>query len=329
MQTKSSNTLKQQEARTRVTSFVLVLGLPFLLYFSYCFGLWGRNNLFLQYLFQCNCPGFSEEWRYPKEVDVIISACRSANISISPSGRFLYVNNKFGFPSTYILDLGTKEKIPFVRPDLPEGDFAFLTDDSIYISEHIFDSTTKMLYPIDKYIYSHPDAYLNGKTDRIKLVEALREAKEVYFIDNTDTIVALTSDFHTPSARNFIVDRFDIPGFETKPVEVFLQENQIAYHFIHSNHPGEVTSPDGRFTARYDGIYLIQNNQMVVRSYHGGVIGWTEGSRGVIYATYYRGPCLIYSNFGFFDDYACFFEVSQPVLLVKVPEEYWSHTEIQ
>jgi hypothetical protein len=325
MEAKNANFSRQQRARTRITSFVLVWGLPFLLYFGYCSGLWGRNSLLLQYLFQCNCPGFSEEWRYPKEVDVIVSACQNANIRISPSGRFLYVDGKSGFPSTYLLDLHTKEKFPFRRPDLPEGDFAFLTDDLIYMSGHIFDRTTNMLYPIDKYSHSHPETYVDGDPDLGQLAQALREVREIYFLDNTNIIVALTAD----SAGSFIAGPGDIPGFETNRVELFLQENQIAYDFIYSNYPGEVVSPDGKFTARQDGIYLNQNDRMVVRSHRGGVIGWADSGRGVIYASYHSGPCLIDSNFGFLDDSACFFEVSQPVLLLKVPEEYLSRSETQ
>jgi hypothetical protein len=321
MQAKSSNSLKQRRVRTRIISFTLALGLPFLLYLGYCFGLWGRSSLFLQYLFQCNCPSFSEEWRYPKEVDVIVSACGNAGIRLSSSGRLLYVEErKLGFSSSYLLDLRTNEKIPFVRPDLPEGDFSFLTDDLIHISGHILDRTTNTLYPIEKYVSSHPDAYVNGNTDLIKLAEALREAKEIYFIDG-NIVVALASDFRAHPEYNFITGKFDIPGFDTNRVKLFLQENHIPYRFIPSAHPDEVVSRDGRFTARHDGIYLNETNQRIVKSHWGMVRGWIEDNSGAIYAPYYGGggPCLISSNFGFLDDSACFFEVSQPVLLLKVP----------
>jgi hypothetical protein len=85
---------------------VLLLGLPLLFYYGYCWGLWGRGSLLLQYLFQCTCPPASEEARYPEEVDVIVPACRQSYVELSPSGRLLAVREEqAGLPSTYLLDL--------------------------------------------------------------------------------------------------------------------------------------------------------------------------------------------------------------------------------
>ena len=261
---------------------------------------------------------------------MLVSACGNTNIRLSSSGRLLYVEEQnLAFSSNYLLDLRANEKIPFVRPDLPVGDLSFLTDDLILIhSGYILDRTTNALYPIEKYVYSHPDAYVNGNTDLIKLTEALREAKEIYFIDD-NIVVALASDFRAHPENNFITGKFDIPGFDTNRVELFLQENHIPYRFIPSAHPDEVVSHDGRFTARHDGIYLNEADQKIVNSPWGMVRGWIEDNRGAIYAPYYGGggPCLISENFAFLDDSVCFFEVSQPVLLLKVPEEYLSEKD--
>lgn len=86
----------------------LLIALPLLLYYGYCWGLWGRNSLLLQYLFQCSCPPASEEARYPNEVDVIVSACPQARVRLSPSGHLLHVSEeKSGSVTAYLLNLHT------------------------------------------------------------------------------------------------------------------------------------------------------------------------------------------------------------------------------
>src|SRR5919108_3048913 len=107
MQAKSTDSFKQRRLRGWVSCFALLAGLPFLLYFGYCWGLWARNSLLLQHLFQCNCSGFSEELRYPKQADIVVSACRSSHTELSPSGRLLYVKEK---DLAYLLDLQTGDR---------------------------------------------------------------------------------------------------------------------------------------------------------------------------------------------------------------------------
>src|SRR5258706_14449246 len=96
LQTKTSNTLKQRGFQFLMGCFVIPIGLGILGYYGYCWGLWGRHSLLLQYLFQCNCPAASENVRYSKEVDIIIPACQNVNTSVKllPSGRFLYLREE-------------------------------------------------------------------------------------------------------------------------------------------------------------------------------------------------------------------------------------------
>jgi len=131
--------------------FTILLGLPFLAYYGYCWGVWGRHSLLLQYFFQCNCPLASEEARYPDEVNVIVSACYYTSSILSPSGRFMYVQApESSHVPGYFWDLQNDDKKPFFIP--AGGTTDFLTDDLLILwleyghayegGEFILDRTT-------------------------------------------------------------------------------------------------------------------------------------------------------------------------------------------
>ena len=289
----------------------------------------------MQYLFQCGCPIASEEARYPKQVDVIVPACRYMSSTISPSGRLLYIQEETSeAPSTYLLDFQTGEKTPFV---LAKGSNHFLTDDLLFLSleyghgyeggEYILDRSTGKQYPIRSFVSLWPDAYVYGKVNLDVLASELQDTKDVFLIGN-DTIVALTSDFHTSPEHSFHIDQTSFPGYEINRAEQFLQQNNIDYHFVPDRFPGEALSPDGRFIARADGIYLTGTGQKIVDAYvargffhdysgkHFSVRGWIYDSTSVIYSKFLK-PCLIELSV-----YCFVADVSQPLLKLKVPEEY-------
>lgn len=320
MQAKTIRSFNRRGARIGVGCFATLLAFPFVLYFGFCWGLWGRNSLFLQYFFQCNCPPESEEWRYARQVDVIVSACENVTGSrISPSGRLLYVyQENSGLIYAFLLDLQTRE-----RMDTTEQPFSsFLTDDLWFLERgldhYIIDRTTGVQYPIEKFVYSRPDGQINRKANQPLLLENLRQAEQVFLIGaSTDTVVALYSDFRTYPERNFIFDRFDLPDFNT---EQFLQENYISYQTVLPKYPHEVVSPNGKLIARDDGIYLVETNQMIVKAPPSLVNGWLGNSEGAIYSSY--GRCFIHRGLPFADDVGCEIRVRQPILLLKVPEKY-------
>ena len=111
-----------------MVSFALI-GMGLLFFYGYCWGLWGRRSLLLQYLFQCKCPAASEQARYPDQVDVIISACQNVQTVLSPSGRLLVVYEE---ESVYLLDLQSNENISLPLP--PKSGFQFLTDNLLYVT---------------------------------------------------------------------------------------------------------------------------------------------------------------------------------------------------
>ncbi len=321
-QTEANQHPKRRGYRFWHSFLPILLLLPILLYYGYCWGLWGRQSLLLQYLFQCSCPPASEEARYPEEVDVIIPACRNIDVTtrLSPSGRFLYIREgNHELASAYFLDLQTMERIEVT--DQPFS--SFLTDDLLFVGSglqaYIIDRIHDVQYPIQKFEYSRPDAEINGEINLVLLAESLRKADNVFLVGaSTDTVVALVSDFHMHPEQNFIANRFDIPDFN---MEQFLQENGIIYRIILPDFLDEAISPNGRLVARPDGIYLIESNKKIVEGYSLSVRGWAYDGHGAIYSHHF-GHCLMWINFPFADDKECFFRVAQPVLLLKVPQEY-------
>ena len=331
---KPSTSSKRWVNRLGLGCFSLLLGLP-LLYYGYCWGVWGRSSLLLQYLFQCGCPVASNEARYPDEVDVVVPACRYVSSILSPSGRLLYVQEKIsGHSSTYLLNLQTNEKTLFA---LPEGSNYFLTDDLMFHSfygddEYILDIATGKQYPIQRFASLRSDAYINGELNLSILAEELQDAKNVFLIDD-DNIVALATNFHSYPERSFSILRGDIPGREANRTENFLRQNKIIFYHVPDGFPDEALSPDGRFLARHDGIYLVETNQRIVegysasgfyRSYSGkyfSVRGWIYDGGGSLYSPFFS-PCLIETNFFIFEYPGCFIQVSQPLLKLNLPDEY-------
>ncbi|HKI53998.1 MAG TPA: hypothetical protein VJ987_07715 [Anaerolineales bacterium] len=332
---------KQRGFDCLLWGLAIITGL-LLVYGGYCLGVWGRNSLLLQYLFQCNCPPATENMRYPENVDLIIPACKYVSSKLSPSGRYLYVNeNENGITSTYLLDLRTYEKSIFF---LPEGPNYFLTDDLIFFSiaygkdTYLLDRRTGERYPIREFSNWSSNTNITDEVNLNMLASALRSFNNVFLIDD-DALVALNQDFRTYPERNFFVHRSSFPGFNPNRVQEFLTQNNISYRYVSDGFPGEAVSLDGRFIGRDDGIYLTRTNQKIVdgyatskyyRSYSGkyfSVRGWVYDNSGVIYSKFPK-PCLIEIAVIGMDGSTCYFQVPQPVIKIKVPEEYLPSTKV-
>jgi hypothetical protein len=336
--------LKKRVLRIWSIRIATLIGVTLLFFYGYCFGLWGRGSLLLQYLFQCSCPLASEEARYPDEVDVIVSACRFGSALISPSGRLLYVLEKENeSTSTYLLDLQSQEKSPFF---IPEGSHYFLTDNLMFQRVYcgkgyecgyfILDIKTGRQFPIRSFVNLRPDAYNHTEVDLGILTSYLQEDNDIFLIDN-DIIVTLTSDFRSSPNQNFYIVQSAFSGYDSDRIEWFLKNNNIDYSFVSDRFPGEALSPDGKFIARRDGIYLATTNQKIVEEHSSSrynqywrgyfsVRDWTYDSTGVIYSTFLQ-PCLFEKFSLGVDETGCYQSVPQPLIKLKVPEEYLSNVD--
>lgn len=322
LQTGRGNDPKRRKLQFGLGCLAVVLASPFFFYYGYCWAWWGRQSLLLQYYFQCKCLAASEEARHPDEVDVIISACRKSYVELSPSGRFLSVyEDQTGTNSTYLLDLQSMQRI-----DVPNQPFSsFLTDDLGFIEsgleDYLVDRTTGIQHPIQTFEYWQDNAYVNGEPNLELLVNALQQAKQVFFTQSAYRVVVLMSNFPTNLEQNFTFDDSDIPGLSPNHVEQFLQENNIVYQTILMNYPHEAVRLDGRLIARDDGIYLVETDQKIVEAPPALVMGWVSDGLGAIYSLP-RCLCLTRSGLPFSDDIGCATWVPQPVLFFKVPKEY-------
>jgi hypothetical protein len=151
MPAETDDTPKQRGFGFWLSCFTLLLVLPLLFYYGYCWGWWGQSSLLLQHLFQCSCPPASEQARYPDGVEVIVSACSnvSASVRLLPSGRFLYLREEnSGFASAYLFDLQTLERIRVTDQSFS----SFLTDDLWFvergIENYLIDRMIGKQYPI-------------------------------------------------------------------------------------------------------------------------------------------------------------------------------------
>ena len=322
MQMKIADSFKQRRTQTRISCFVVLLALPFLLYFGYCWGLWGRSSLLLQHYFQCKCPSASEKTRYPKEAEILFSACGYHNVDLSPSGQFLLVREDNSGNVTHLLDLETMKKTP------AQSVSSFLTDRVAFIEYGLEDAlinfSTGKQYPIRTFRYVKPNAYTNGKLNRQMLVDALQQADEIYLTESYGTVIVLMSEFPMSMEENFTFDKSDLPGVDSDEVEQIFILNNIKYKALPKSYLKEVVSPNERFIARDDGIYLAKTNQKIIqgvpRLY---VRGWVSDGSGAIYTSYFFEPCLLRLAIPIVgDDSWCEIRVPQPVIKLKVPEEY-------
>jgi hypothetical protein len=229
MQTKSIDSSKQRRSRGWISRSDIFLATPLLillLYFGFCWGIWGRHSLLLHYLFQCGCPAASAETRYPEEVDVIVPACRYVSSILSPSGSLLYIQEKNGISnSTYLLNLQTNEKTSFFIPD---GSNHFLTDNLIFHSfygndQYVLDITTGTKYVVRNAKYIQPNISSMGDIEPRLLLEALFTVDQIFLIDEVfQPVVAISLNARSQPEDIFTFNVLDFPGDESSRVKQFL-----------------------------------------------------------------------------------------------------------
>lgn len=274
----------------------------YLLYQSWCWGWWGRDNLILQYYLQCKCPRESEQARFPS-TEILVSACENQEIKDRKLVELVkkgYVGS-FGVFGDWVLELEPGDTTPI-------RNYYLL---NVKTGQHL---SLKYARTMDE-----------GKVEP-NVLEALRAADKIYSFNTgaerfkPKVVVALVTDF-VNSGENWLVESSDgrvdlIPG---------NSQNKLFKHS--SANTGIMVSKNHLFQSSR-GIELTSNHQQITPSLEWASkrfqrVGWAEGDRGVIYyggslgGPYMFGPSLaVIVPTGPV--------VPQPVVLLQVPKEYLS-----
>lgn len=316
---------------------VVVVGIlclaPAVLYFSWCWGWWGRGSLWMQYLLQCNCPLSSEPARYPAEVDVLVSACQRGNVAVSPGGTSMLVRPDAPGDS-YLWDLttGTRQLLP------TPGYYSFVTDDVLWVSppgareQYLFNWRTQTASELTELWSPRVPGgeRADGTPNAEALLPLLRSTDQVYLPDTpylSDEYVLVLGGQLVAGAdrRNFLISRWAWVdrAASDESLRAFLEEQGIAYHLQRTRYSVEWPSPTGRYVARTDGIFLAATGERIA-SMEGqarrgfGMRGWLFDERGFVmdgYPDYLIDLYIIEASIRLG-------RVDHPVLVLQVPSEY-------
>ncbi|MEM8531809.1 MAG: hypothetical protein AAGF95_13255 [Chloroflexota bacterium] len=317
---------------TRRTLLSLGVGALLLsgLYTGYCWGGVGRNVLPLQYLLQCQCPTASEAIRY-RHFTVLAPACQAPEVhTMSPSGRTLVVETHQHRQQVIRIDLQQQQQtlLPFDINTLHQvyaiDDYRFFVRLGWRADYQVYDLQTATTTPVDWVFADEQDA----RVQRI-----LHQAKEVWVFEYET--LALANQYQQAIDENVVL--YTVGLARQAQVNEQLTVDGIDYEILTPPYQTGALrdtrySPDGRFYTHEDGIYDATTNERLlntdlpvfddVEGYR--AVGWIANQRGVVYtaATAY----VVDNHYDLLFSYT-WFPVPQPVLLLELPEEFWTELE--
>jgi hypothetical protein len=306
-------------------------------YWGWCWGWWGRGNLLMQYLLQCNCPASSEPARYPQRIEVVVSGCQEASIQVSPGGHFAKVHIE-KTNQDFLLDLQTGM---MVAPPANDA-YGFITDDLLLASNgaaginlYLIDRQSGKQSPITRLDPKKlPGGTLtDGNINPDVVLPLLHNASKVFVSEGGLLLLGLPSQEY--SASNYFIDERDWlgPYWESgaaaygELTREYLEDKKIPYVDIYAqwHYPDGLLSHSGAFVAKRDGIYLSSESERITESYelppYGYFIpgGWVFDDRGVLLRP--RSVFLIDLTW-LFTPLGHHIPIPQPILILNVPDEY-------
>lgn len=297
------------------------------LYGTWCWGWWGHRSLLLQYLFRCACPVASEAARYPAQVEVLVPACKDARVIVSPGGQCMRVWIS-GQP-LYMFDFETQQRIALPVPD----SYSFVTDSLLLVKpeaqgepSYLFDVNTLARLSVTNLYWANTPTLADERTlDPAVILPLLRNASGVFLLPDRNILMVMQD-------RAYTVDELSLTGrFKGgEAAREYLQQHHIPYTVSKQQYyTGGMPSVSGRFVFRQDGIYLNATGERIVENYHLSADdyffakGWVYDDRGVVI---HNGAHLL--DLTWLGDpishepTGAYIYVPQPVLLLKVPEQY-------
>jgi hypothetical protein len=304
----------------------LLLGL---LYGGYCWGWWGRTNLTLQYLFQCQCPPGSEDARY-RPYRVLAAACTDPRPrDIAPSGRYIIIEERRPVARLIRHDLLGGQSHTLDLQPVSRMHVNHLNDQLLFVLRANTSQASLWNLQMGRQI---PLPFV--KTFRLDpATRSIFQAAEQVLVFN-DYILALAPDYLQHPDQNIVLDT--VSGRSRDQVTQALTAAGVDFTLLPEPYTtGPVRdarySHDGRFYARRDGIYRADTQERIVRlrvpRTHPAAAfrpsSWTADNRRVIYVA--ANPSLIGDDEG--GGYKLhLLPVPQPILLVEgVGAQHWLH----
>jgi hypothetical protein len=326
--------------RNVIITLVVIIVIPYVIYFGFCHGWWLRENLWANYWWYCNCGEEFERSLYPDNVEIVVPACRDPRSAvISSDGRYMVVKlgDWPGKTELVLLDLTTGEERNFSYP-LRSGrpsNMGFWTD-GLFLVEgprntfDLVDVAEDKVLNLDVSGVTSKDRYFHYEIQPVAL-QALQEANLVLMRPSKGAVLALAADPRDGMAKNYLL-RYPEGRLSTEAIEKLFLENNIDYEI---SEPCWSSSPK-RFCASHNGYLLATDSaifttdeQMITKlpnsHLSGGTgsiakVGWSHNDDGI----YIRlGKVSIIESGWLTPSY---FPIPQPIVKLKVPEDYLQPT---
>ncbi len=295
---------------------------------------------------------FCRSWFRLPNTEVVVSACEDMTVKDSePSGQMLWIrelgNEEEYLLNQYFLDLRTGERKPvpaiiyehfeakYFRGKLLTPDLVWLEgsyhqpDDVDYKPHFILDLRDGNRYPLLDLTWHFSNKRLENGELHPDLLAYFLNAEQVFISREENRVIALASDFHQYPERNVIFSQYSLGSnsLDAKNGELLEQlmtELGVDYQILDvSLYYAGIPSPSGNFVVRNDAIYLADGDIPILEKERGGFGGYFKGwyydDSGIVVI---RPTRYLFSGPLFEDGSVRILKIPQPVLKLRLPEEY-------
>ncbi|HRK89188.1 MAG TPA: hypothetical protein PK152_08645 [Anaerolineales bacterium] len=219
----------------------------------------------------------------PPNTEVLVSACKKPGARGVPDGETLFVR-EVRTGRMYLLDLRTGEKRKLPNDPLLLDKGIFLSSDLVWLRgsygdpdrngyrpHYVLDLTNGKRYEL---IDLNELPLKDGRFDP-KYYEYIKSADHVFLHHRMQSVIGLSSDLERGGNVIFRKSSLDTEEWGER-LENLLKELGIKYEIIdfslyHTNIP----SPENKYYAGFDGIYLMETNQRI--PVNAGMFGYFRG----------------------------------------------------
>lgn len=308
---------------------ILIIVLPYVSRFGYCRGWWLKSSPWAYYWWACNCSPEFEQSLYPNNIEIVVSACSDPwEATLSFDGRYMIVGLGLAAKST-LLDFVTGQKREWLYRSPSPTDVEFWTDRLVRVLDFnqkknlLIDVTDVSIINLTTFTATQKDQQLVIPSEAIQV---FKKADNVVVREGlTDLVLALDPNPKQNPGKNYALF---YPEDSQKQLEVLLSANGIDYQILKlcSQAESSCTSHNGRLVATNRAIFSSEG-QLLTQiqgnpSFNWGImlIGWAHDDSGVYLR--FNPASYIIDGGGFV--FPNLYRLPQPIIKLKVPEEYRS-----